>query len=95
MLKNFIDCFHTFSVLSENIAQLCRQDKLKIKKFIIFLFCLLEKVKKNGILYGVSESNEDKMKQFFNNINSIIIMAAIIIIGCSTAGYCWEKRYKK
>ena len=94
MLKNFIDCFHTFSVLSENIAQLYRQDKLKIKKFIIFLFCLLEKVKKNGILYKISESNEDKMKQFFNNINSII-MAAIIIIGCGTAGYCWEKRYKK
>ena len=31
------------------------------------------------------------MKQFFNNINSIIIMAAIIIIGCGTAGCCWEK----
>ena len=30
------------------------------------------------------------MKQF-TNIISIIIMAAIIIIGCGTAGYCWEK----
>ena len=88
MLKNFIDRFHTFSFLSDNIAQLNWQDKLKIEKFIIFLFCLLEKVKKNGMLYGVSESNEDKMKQFFNNINSIIIMAAIIIIGCGTVGYC-------
>ena len=32
------------------------------------------------------------MKQFFNNIISIIIMAAIIIIGRGTAGYCWEKQ---
>ena len=35
------------------------------------------------------------MKQFFNNINSMIIIIAAIIIGCGTAAYCWEKRYKK
>ncbi len=28
------------------------------------------------------------MKQFFNNINSIITIIAIIIIGCGTAGCC-------
>ena len=47
------------------------------------------------MLKEIWESYEDKMKQFFNNINSAIIIIAAIIIGCGTAGYCWEKRYKK
>jgi len=34
------------------------------------------------------KQNEEKMKQFFNNINSVIIIIAAIIIGCDTAGYC-------
>lgn len=28
------------------------------------------------------------MNSFFNNINSIIIIAAVVIIGCGTAGCC-------
>ena len=65
----------------------------KIKKFQKnFSKNALDKLKNNGILESVLKWNEDKMKLFFNNIYSIIIMAAIIIIGCGTAGCCcWEK----
>ena len=69
----------------------------KIKKFQKnFSKNALDKLKNHGILESVLKWNEDKMKQFFNNINSMIIIIAAIIIGCGTAGCCcWEKRYKK
>jgi len=39
------------------------------------------------MLGGIARQNRKKMKQIFNNINSIITVA-IIIIGCGTAGRC-------
>ena len=40
------------------------------------------------VYWGNLKRNEDQMRQFFNNINSMIIIIAAIIIGCGTAGYC-------
>lgn len=42
---------------------------------------------RHDMLGGIARQNRKRMKQIFNNINSIITVA-IIIIGCGTAGRC-------
>ena len=64
---------------------LCAENVIKHEQFYVFA---LDNSKIKWYIKRYFDKNEKKMKQFFNNINSVIIIIAVIIIGSGTVGYC-------